>query len=123
MRIIIHRGSHEIGGSCVEIMARDTRIIHDVGMPLVKKNGVRFQIEEYADLDGPELVKAGVLPGSKGFYEWDTAIKAVDAFFLSHAHLDQYGFLKFKKKAIPCYMGESRLIQDRIGAGQSYTKV
>jgi ribonuclease J len=101
MRIIIHRGSHEIGGSCVEIMARDTRIIHD----------------------GPELVKAGVLPGIKGFYEWDTANKAVDAFFLSHAHLDQYGFLKFKKKAIPCYMGESRLIQDRKGAGQSYTKV
>lgn len=34
MRIIIHRGIHEIGGTCIEVEAGGTRIILDVGMPL-----------------------------------------------------------------------------------------
>jgi hypothetical protein len=34
MKLIIHRGSIEIGGSCVEVTAGNTRIILDVGLPL-----------------------------------------------------------------------------------------
>ncbi len=34
MKFIIHRGSQEIGGSCVEVTAGNTRIILDVGLPL-----------------------------------------------------------------------------------------
>jgi len=37
MKIIIHRGTHEIGGSCVEIQSKKSRILMDIGMPLVKK--------------------------------------------------------------------------------------
>ena len=37
MKIIIHRGTHEIGGSCVEIRSKKSRILIDIGMPLVKK--------------------------------------------------------------------------------------
>ena len=34
MKIIIHRGAQEIGGSCVELFYRDSTILLDVGLPL-----------------------------------------------------------------------------------------
>ena len=34
MQIVIHRGTHEIGGSCVEIRTRQTKILLDLGLPL-----------------------------------------------------------------------------------------
>jgi predicted metal-dependent RNase len=34
MQLTIHRGSNQIGGSCVEIATDQTRIILDVGVPL-----------------------------------------------------------------------------------------
>lgn len=42
MRIRIYRGTHEIGGSCVELQSGDSRIIIDLGLPLVEKDGSRF---------------------------------------------------------------------------------
>jgi len=36
MNFKIHRGTKEIGGSCVEIWTESTRIVVDFGMPLVK---------------------------------------------------------------------------------------
>jgi ribonuclease J len=47
MKIIIHRGTHEIGGSCVEIKSKKSRILIDIGMPLVKKDGDRFNGDIY----------------------------------------------------------------------------
>jgi hypothetical protein len=35
MRLTIHRGSHEIGGTCVELATGATRIVLDAGLPLV----------------------------------------------------------------------------------------
>lgn len=55
MKIIIHRGTHEIGGSCVEIQSKKSRILIDIGMPLVKKDGDRFDFREYENMPGPEL--------------------------------------------------------------------
>jgi len=34
MRFCIHRGTHEIGGTCVEIEAQGKRIVLDIGLPL-----------------------------------------------------------------------------------------
>ena len=34
MQIIIHRGAHEVGGSCVELSYKDTAILLDIGLPL-----------------------------------------------------------------------------------------
>lgn len=34
MTITIHRGTHEIGGSCVEIRTRQAKILLDLGLPL-----------------------------------------------------------------------------------------
>lgn len=113
MRFIIHRGSKEIGGSCVEVSDGKTRIVVDIGMPLVKSNGERFSFREYRHLKGHELIKEGVLPDVKGFYAWDASDKPIDALIISHAHTDHYGLLSFIKKDIPCYLGEGtkRLIE------------
>jgi ribonuclease J len=35
MNIVVHRGTHEIGGSCVEVSTAKTRIVVDFGLPLV----------------------------------------------------------------------------------------
>ena len=42
MKITIHRGTHEIGGNCVELATASTRIVIDVGMPLVDATGESF---------------------------------------------------------------------------------
>ena len=34
MRVCIHRGTREIGGTCVEVEAQGRRIVLDLGMPL-----------------------------------------------------------------------------------------
>ena len=34
MRICIHRGSKQIGGSCVEVQSSDKRLLIDFGLPL-----------------------------------------------------------------------------------------
>ena len=34
LNVRIHRGAHEIGGSCVELEYRGSRIVLDVGKPL-----------------------------------------------------------------------------------------
>src|ERR1019366_7929262 len=40
---VIHRGQHEIGGMCIEVAADDgTRILLDLGMPLVAPDGGDF---------------------------------------------------------------------------------
>jgi ribonuclease J len=41
VRITVHRGSRQIGGSCIELAAGASRIILDAGLPLD------------ADLNGP----------------------------------------------------------------------
>jgi ribonuclease J len=56
MKITIHRGTHEIGGSCVEIENKDTRIVIDIGMPIVTEDGKRFDIQNYKDLSGQEMI-------------------------------------------------------------------
>jgi ribonuclease J len=106
MLLTIHRGTHEIGGSCVEITSQDSRIVIDIGMPLIKEGGGKFDFKEYKHLSGRELVQARVLPDIKGFYEWDTSNKPIDGLLVSHAHMDHYGFLPYISQNLHCYLGE-----------------
>ena len=46
MKVIIQRGTHEIGGSCVELQARGKSLLLDMGMPLVNDDGTRFAGEQ-----------------------------------------------------------------------------
>ena len=105
MNLIIHHGTHNIGGSCVEIQSQDTRIILDIGIPLEEK-GKKFDFKKYKGLPGPRLVIKKILPCVKGLYKWDESSKSVNAILISHSHLDHYGFLPYVNPDIPVYASE-----------------
>lgn len=91
MTLTIHRGTHEIGGSCIEIRTSKAKILIDFGMPL---NYNRCTEEEQAKM-------------SLNAAEW---CKDVDAVFLSHAHSDHYGFLDILAKDTPVFATEDTFV-------------
>ncbi len=88
MRICIHRGTQEIGGTCIEIEAQGKRIVLDVGLPL----------------DAPEDGHEGLLPSVPGFREPDNNLLGV---VISHPHQDHYGLTRYIRPTAPVYIGEA----------------
>ena len=84
MKIIIHRGQNQIGGSIVEVATEKTRIVFDAGINLDEKETV----------DIPEI--EGLFSGHKLY----------DAVFISHYHSDHIGLLDYIVPDIPIFMGE-----------------
>ena len=89
MHFKIHRGTKEIGGSCVEVWTENTRILLDFGMPLVEKDGTAFDFGKYKSFNADELIQQGVLPAIKGLYKADDRL--MDGVIISHPHQDHYG--------------------------------
>lgn len=86
MQVRIHRGSKEIGGSCVEVEADGARLLLDIGKPMSAGwNDVvpLPAVPGLADGDDPSLL--GVL--------------------ISHSHLDHYGLLPQVSPKVPIYAG------------------
>ena len=79
-QIIIHRGAHTIGGSCVEIMHNAHRILIDIGTPLMEPGG--GELDEN-DLKNPTIDNE-ILPNIKGLYKDDNP--DISAIFISHSH-------------------------------------
>jgi len=101
MILTIHRGSKQIGGSCVELRSnRGDRILMDVGMPLTQPDGSDWP-RGTMTRPGEELRREGVLPGIDGLYAGSTP--EVSALVLSHAHLDHYGLAHYVHSDIPVY--------------------
>lgn len=76
MKITIHRGSSEIGGTCIELATRRTKILLDLGAPLSECS---------KELD-PKQLKA-------------------DAVLVSHPHQDHYGLIELLDMKTPVYIG------------------
>jgi len=53
MKFEIHRGTKEIGDSCVEVWTESTRIIVDFGMPLVNPDQTQFDSKVVKGSSGP----------------------------------------------------------------------
>lgn len=102
MRIIIHRGTHQIGGSCVELETGDTRILLDFGMPLQDASGTDFSALDSKSLQG--LIDEKVLFDIPGLYRG--ADPSVDAVLISHSHKDHYGFLPYINPKVPVYLSK-----------------
>jgi ribonuclease J len=86
MRVRIHRGASEIGGSCVEVEHGGSRIVLDVGKPL------------WADWD--DVVP---LPGVPGLA--DGSDPSLAGVLISHPHLDHYGLLDQVHPEVPVVIG------------------
>ena len=86
MNIIIHRGTHQIGGSAIEISTESTRIILDFGNELsLDEKYIPINL----DIDGV----------TKGMLDCDGIV-------ISHYHMDHLGQLTSALPEIPLYMGE-----------------
>jgi len=104
MRITIHRGTHEIGGTCVELATAKSRILIDFGMPLVNTHQEPFDPKTLIDKSIEDLKKLKILPDIKGLYKGEA--RAIDAILISHSHMDHYGLLGYVHPDIPIYMSE-----------------
>lgn len=77
MKVTIYKGSHEIGGTCIQLMAGETSILLDAGLPLSAES---------------QAV--------------DVARLTVDAALISHSHQDHYGLMNRLPKQTPVYIGK-----------------
>lgn len=76
MEMVIHRGSREIGGSCVQISAGGSSILLDAGEPLGQSTA-----------------------------QVDLAKLSFDAVFISHPHKDHFGLVESLDPSVPVYVG------------------
>jgi len=104
VKLVVHRGTKEIGGSCVELRTDNSRILIDFGMPLVTEKGEQFDSQVLAGKSVEDLKELKILPDIKGLYENEA--KQIDAILISHSHLDHYGFLAYVSQHIPIYMSQ-----------------
>ena len=102
MQLIIHRGTKEIGGSCVELKTANNRILIDFGIPLVSCDHQPFDVNLLKGKTIEELKAQGILPDIKGLYKDEE--KGIDGILISHSHLDHYGFLQYVNSEIPIYL-------------------
>jgi len=86
MRVRVHRGCREIGGSCVEVEAGGSRLVLDVGKPLTAG------WDEHVPL-----------PAVPGLAEGDDP--SLLAVLISHPHLDHYGLIDQVSGRVPVYAG------------------
>ena len=88
MRACIHRGTQEIGGTCIELEALGMRLALDVGLPL----------------DAGEDDAERLLPAVPGFREPDDSLLGV---VISHPHQDHYGLARHIRPGVPIFIGEA----------------
>lgn len=120
MHLTIYRSTHEIGGNCVELATATTRIVIDVGMPLVDAAGEPFDSRSIRGKSVAELMADGTLPKVPGLF--DEAAAPPNAIILSHAHLDHTGLLQYARTNIPVHLskGTSKMMMaGSIFAGQA----
>jgi len=114
MKLIIHRGTREIGGSCVEVKTDKTRLLLDFGLPLITADRQPFDSKTLQNKSIDEFKSADILPNIKGLYKND--VKGIDAILLSHSHLDHYGLLNYIHHDIPIYMSKGADILVKISS-------
>ena len=95
MEIIIHRGTKEIGGTCVELIINKKRLLLDIGLPLDYDSWSDEQMQEYEN-------------------KMSSIIQNADAIFLSHYHQDHTGLLNIVSERIPIYLSDPTIRAIRI---------
>jgi ribonuclease J len=101
MIVTIHRGTREIGGNCIEVASYTTRLILDVGLPLVNDQREPFDSLKALRSSREQLIADGTIKPVPGLFTDDAP--APDAILLSHAHLDHVGLLHHSRPEIPIH--------------------
>lgn len=104
MNLTIHRGSKEIGGSCIELISGGSRILLDFGIPLVDSDRNPFDSDSLKKSSFEELISQKVLPDLEGIYRG--VAPQYEAILFSHPHQDHYGLLSFVNPKIPVYLSK-----------------
>lgn len=88
MKVRIHRGTQQIGGTCIELCASGDRIALDFGLPL---DGDPSDLSLVPEIGGDDL----------------------RAILISHPHLDHYGLLHHVPESTPVAIGKAarRIVQ------------
>ena len=118
MELTIHRGTKEVGGTCIEVRSGDSRIILDVGLPLFDSDREPFDPFRLRRLSKDDLLSEGILPKVEGLFVDGSP---PDAVFLSHAHLDHVWGVSHAATNIPILAsrGTSKMmLAGAIFAGQ-----
>ena len=103
MKVTIHRGNQQIGGTCIELNDGKTRLVLDVGSPLDADLG-----------DGSLEAIKPFLPKVKGLFK-DDCTCSVDAVFISHSHPDHAAFLNQLKDNTHVIMSKTtKLLTDTL---------
>ena len=104
--ITFYGGVGEIGGNCILIEDRGTRVILDFGVPFASRS--RYYSPPYLSPRSINaLLKLGILPRISGAYDSDKDERPLDAVVISHAHMDHVGYISFLRDDIPIYCGEA----------------
>jgi ribonuclease J len=77
MKVTIHKGSHEIGGTCIQLSSGKTSLLLDAGLPL--------------SADSKPV---------------DLSHLSVDALLVSHPHQDHFGLMATLPPGTPVYIGK-----------------
>ena len=104
MKIVIHRGAKQVGGTCIEVISGKSSILLDLGLPLTFEFGDDIQ----ACLPQPL------------FSELTKKPEKIKALFLSHAHLDHYGLAGCLPSQIPVYLSSATKIL--MGFNEQFTQ-
>lgn len=83
MKIKIHRGQNQIGGSIIEISTEEARVILDIGI----------ELDENKKIEVPQI--EGLFYGKSD----------CDAVIITHYHSDHIGLIDYLLPGIPVYMG------------------
>jgi len=87
VRVCIHRGAQQVGGSCIEVEHEGARLVLDAGVPLESELGA-----DHLPLSIPTLI------------DGDPAIIGL---VISHGHPDHYGLVEQVHSSVPVYVGEA----------------
>jgi ribonuclease J len=98
MQVTIHRGTRQIGGSCVEVSCGTDRILLDLGLPLTLPGEPSPQINK---MTFSELLREGILPDIAGLYA--NSSPTVKTVVLTHVHQDHTGLIGFIHREIPIF--------------------
>ncbi|NMA68449.1 MAG: MBL fold metallo-hydrolase [Desulfitobacterium sp.] len=109
MNVIIHRGSRQIGGSCLEVFTDKARIILDIGAelpPIGEKNTGRGENRSQGKERefGRGQTESGINENQPG-----REAKPIDALIISHGHGDHIGLIQDIYPDIPVFIGEKAL--------------